>query len=292
MASLHNSSAKMAAAATDRSDVASGAADRRLTAAVETHRSILSGRIEADPYLSSVAARHRSHRFLGRCTQAVLRRQVAFLERVLTAATGLRSEELRVLDWGCGKGHISYLLRRRGFDVTTCDANDGSDDCAFGQETPIITEQGIEVVPLDDAVRLPFPDASFDCVTSFGVLEHVPHDRPSMREIRRVLRPGGVFFVAFLPYALSWTQAVARLRGNVYHDRLYRRAAVLAMAAEAGFRVEAMWLAQLFPKNSVPLALDPILEPLDRLLCRHTPLRLLATNLEAILVATDAKSPA
>ncbi len=41
---------------------------------------------------------------------------------------------------------------------------------------------------------------------------------------------------------------------------------------------------QLFPKNSVSLRAATLLEPLDRLLCRYTPLKFLATNLEIVLV--------
>lgn len=259
---------------------------------VRANRGILSSRPASDPYLGSVAARYSSHRFLGNCAQAVFQRQVAFMAKLLTGIAGGDATHLRVLDWGCGKGHISYLLKRYPFSVTACDLDDGSDDSSFGQETPIIVEQNLEVVPLRDAVRLPFEDGTFDCVTSFGVLEHVQQDHASMREIRRVLRPGGMFFITFLPYALSWTQAVARLRGNTYHDRLYWRRTLMDMAADTGFTVAAAWLAQLFPKNSVPLALDRALEPLDRLLCWYTPARYFATNIEAILIGDHGGRPA
>jgi SAM-dependent methyltransferase len=207
------------------------------------------------------------------------------LSRILHAHMRKQPGELNILDWGCGKGHITYLLQREGFVVTACDRYNDSDDSAFGQSAPIIAELDIPVVPLQDDVQLPFESASFDCVTSFGVLEHVPRDSDSLREIRRVLRPGGVFYVTFLPYPSSWTQAVARARGDGYHDRLYWRRRLRALAATAGFTVQWVQLAQLFPKNSVPLGLDPLLEKVDRALCRFTPLKYLATNLEAVLTA-------
>ncbi len=47
-----------------------------------------------------------------------------------------------------------------------------------------------------DLQRLPFPDASWDCVYASHVLEHVTDDRAAIAEIRRVLRPGGI---AILP---------------------------------------------------------------------------------------------
>ena len=60
----------------------------------------------------------------------------------------------------------------------------------------------------------------------------------------------------------------------------------LDLAQRAGFTVQTMWLGQLFPKNSIPLAADAVLEPIDRALCRHTPLRYFATNLEIVMTST------
>lgn len=53
----------------------------------------------------------------------------------------------------------------------------------------------------EDATRLTFADASFDCLLSFEVLEHVPDFRVALREARRVLRDGGRFYftVPFIP---------------------------------------------------------------------------------------------
>jgi ubiquinone/menaquinone biosynthesis C-methylase UbiE len=48
-----------------------------------------------------------------------------------------------------------------------------------------------------DATRLPFADGSLDCVYSFGVIHHIPEDSKVIREIFRVLRPGGTVMVAF-----------------------------------------------------------------------------------------------
>ena len=249
-------------------------------------RPALSARTAPEPYLSEVARREPSHRFLGNSTQAIYVRQVALLARLLESQAGSPPEQIHVLDWGCGKGHISYLLSKLRFRVVSCDIAADADDSAFGQHTPINKEQGYDVVALHDLVRLPFDDATFDCVTSFGVLEHVADDLGSMHEIRRVLKKDGVFYVSFLPYFLSWTHAVMKRWGSSYHDRLYRQRTVRELARDAGFNVQAMWLAQLFPKNSVPHAADAVLEPIDRALCRYTPLRYFATNLEIVMTAT------
>jgi len=167
-------------------------------------RSTLAKPVEADPYLMALAGRIDSHRFLGGCAQAVFIRQVDFLVELLQAKLGRERESIPVLDWGCGKGHTRYLLRKKGLDVSACDVAHQTKDSAFGQEAPILRDAGIQVVPLTDPVKLPFEERHFDCVTSFGVLEHVQNDEGSMREIHRILKTGGIFFLTFLPYFLSW----------------------------------------------------------------------------------------
>jgi SAM-dependent methyltransferase len=256
-----------------------------ITRLMKGHRSILSGPIMTDRFLSQVGQQTASHKLLANSTQLVYGRQVAFLDAVLKDYMPSLPRQPKVLDWGCGKGHITYLLKERGIDVISCDLARPIGDSAFGQEIPIIELQGIRVVPLDHASELPFADESFDCVVSFGVLEHVSSDTVSLTEVRRVLRKGGLLFITFLPYFLSWTQALARLRGDHYHDRLYSKSRLQSLAAGSNFQLAGCFHGQLFPKNSMPIGCDRVLEPLDRFLCNYTPLRCFATNLEALLVA-------
>lgn len=245
-------------------------------------RSLLSSRAELDAYLMNVAGREASHGFLGGATQGCYLRLVDLLASIHRQKQPDLSQ-VKVLDWGAGKGHISYLLRKAGFQVTSCDLQSGADDSSFSQRTPILDEQAITVLPLERECDLPFEAASFDLVVSFGVLEHVGDDLGSLKEIRRVLKPGGLFFFCFLPYWMSWTQRLAHLRGNYYHPVLYSKTDVQCLAQAAGFELAGVWHGQLLPKNALPNS--NTLERIDRFMTNWTPLKYLATNLEGLMVA-------
>ncbi len=189
--------------------------------------------------------------------------------------------EFEILDWGCGKGHISYLMREIGADITACDVR-GTDDSSFGQNTPIIEKAFINVVPLEHPYILPFKDTSFDIVLSFGVLEHVSNHLESLQEIYRILKPSGLIFCFFLPYHFSWTQRLAHLRGDFYHDRLYSKKMVKELLKQSKFQLLDIWHRQFFPKNSISYTHYHTFELIDQWLTENTLLKYTATNIEFV----------
>jgi len=240
-------------------------------------------RIPLDNRLQEMARNTPSHFFLA---NPASHNSYLFLLNYLKVFSEVRLQKkpccLRILDWGCGKGHCTYLLQNLGFKVESCDVERSSDDSAFGQETPIIAAENIEVIPLKDTVKLPFESESFDIVLSMGVLEHVENDLESLREINRILKPKGLFFCFFLPFVGSWTQYVMRSKGDNYHDRLYTKLKVSSLLKETGFELQDIWHRQLFPKNSVRYPVYHAFESLDQALVRFTPLKYLATNIEFV----------
>lgn len=239
--------------------------------------------VSADDFLTETANRFVSHQFLNNSIQLVIQRQIIYFKKVLVSYFNKPIKEIKVLDWGSGKGHIAYLLKKNDYNIASCDIKVDKGDSSFGQEIPIIEKMGHTVTPLTHEYRLPFEEGSFDCVFSFGVLEHVKNDLASMKEIRRVLQKNGVFVILYLPYALSWTQNLSHLKGNYYHDRLYSLKKIKRMSLLADFEVIEYKHAQLFPKNSVSVFFDQYLEKIDRFLCEYTPLKYFATNLEIVL---------
>jgi ubiquinone/menaquinone biosynthesis methyltransferase len=92
----------------------------------------------------------------------------------------------RVLDLACGTGDIAYLMSARGGGVTGLDVT--CEMLRLGRAKG----QGVAFVA-GDMMALPFSDAQFDVVTAGYGIRNVPELVPALAEVRRVLRPGGVF---------------------------------------------------------------------------------------------------
>ena len=102
-------------------------------------------------------------------------------------------EGLRVLDAGCGHGPLTKELRDRGATVSGFDvspamiaiARDRLGECA-------------DIRVADLAAPLPYGDNEFDLITCSLALHYVENWRPTLGELRRVLRPGGRLIVSLL----------------------------------------------------------------------------------------------
>ena len=140
----------------------------------------------------------------------------------------------RVLEWGCRHGLDSCIYRmRRGKEVEL----HGCDVCDADDYRPFHDFSGLRYRRIHHPYLLDYDDASFDVVTSNGVLEHVPDDERSVAEVFRVLRPGGAFLITCLPSRHSYTEALQRWHGAAAHDRLYTLAGARAMLRRHGFAV-------------------------------------------------------
>lgn len=98
-----------------------------------------------------------------------------------------------VLDIGCGPGIWTRELARRGYITTAIDLTSAA---------VVIARHSLQLFGLagtvveGDAENLPFRDASFDGVASHGVIHHTPDTAKCVREISRILRPGGIAVVS------------------------------------------------------------------------------------------------
>ncbi|MDK1022055.1 MAG: class I SAM-dependent methyltransferase, partial [Candidatus Hydrogenedentes bacterium] len=92
----------------------------------------------------------------------------------------------KVLDVGCGRGFAGDIVREAGGEYTGVDF--------------VSSRDGFRLA-LGDAARLPFPDALFDVVFCMDAFEHFPDPHRAAVEFRRVLRPGGFFYLSAPNYS-------------------------------------------------------------------------------------------
>ena len=104
------------------------------------------------------------------------------------AADFASTKGLRVLEIGCGLGTDGAQFARAGADYTGIDLTDAAIELAQ-KRFELFNLPG--AFQTDDAERLSFPNDSFDLVYSHGVLHHTPDIESAIREVHRVLRPGG-----------------------------------------------------------------------------------------------------
>ena len=156
-----------------------------------------------------------------------------------------------LLDWGCGLGQMTYLLKRRGFEVTAFDI---AETAAKLPALPLTS--GLSVVRSTHPTKLPFDSESFVGVLSCGVLEHVDefsepgNEVHSLREIHRVLRPGGYFPIYQLPQQHTWQEAITRrLRIGYSHPRRFTEREIRELLARSGYRVDSVRRNNMLPKN-------------------------------------------
>ena len=136
--------------------------------------------------------------------------------RATRTALDLRPGE-RVLDIGAGTGVSTEELARSGAYVVGADLSLGMLRAGRRARPSVPLLAG-------DALRLPFPDATFDAVTISFALRNVVDTDAALREFARVTRPGGrlvvcelshpsnaVFRTAYLSYLLRWLPTAARV---------------------------------------------------------------------------------
>jgi len=158
---------------------------------------------------------------------------------------GLKSGD-KILDLGCGFGRHAFEAARRGASVVALDA--GRDEVegvaatfAAMVEAGELSSENLHVAAVQgDALAIPFPDGTFDRVICSEVLEHIPDDIGAMRELARVLRPGGTMAITvprFGPELINWALSDAYHNVPGGHIRIFRKSQIKKRLTSVGMNV-------------------------------------------------------
>jgi len=150
----------------------------------------------------------------------------------------------RAIDYGCGIGRLVEPLSR---DLREVIGVDISDEMVRQASERLAGNPRVRFQALANDGRLPFPDGSFDLAWSVYVFQHLPRAafHSAMKEISRVVRPGGTFLVHLnYPYTLK-RKVQALLRKDqtpqeTYRRRFYTEGELRSTFERCGLRCERM----------------------------------------------------
>lgn len=186
----------------------------------------------------------------------------------------------RLLDLGCGEGRHTRATRLlQGVHAVALDLGEDEvrrtcDSLVEMDESPTALcrsapEAGGWLVVRGDTYRLPFADASFDCIIASEILEHLHEDDAALAEIDRILRPGGILAVSvprYWPEAVCWALSEEYPKQPGGHVRIYTREQIRGKIEGRGYRIFAdhyahglhspyWWLKCFFGINEEPNAI-------------------------------------
>jgi SAM-dependent methyltransferase len=162
-----------------------------------------------------------------------------------------------LLDIGCSMGYTLQAARDLGLTPT------GSDISEFALQE--CRRQGFRAEQ-GELGRLPFADGEFSLVTMKHVLEHTPEPRAALREVRRVLRPGGGLFIA-IPHGGYGKSLRRPLQSQFYlpgrhgreHFVYYTPTTLTKLLQSEGFRVARVNPALVHRRASLPRRVGELL---------------------------------
>ena len=158
---------------------------------------------------------------------------------------GRISKGMRVLDAGCGTGRNLVYMLRQGFDLWATDRDPAAVAAARALAAHLFPRLSPDRFGVELVERLPFPDQSMDVVISNAVLHFARDDQhfdAMVREMWRVLAPGGLFFCR-LASSIGMEHRMQPLGGNRFllpdgsERYLVDESRVMAITSQLGARL-------------------------------------------------------
>ena len=134
-----------------------------------------------------------------------------------------------VLEVGCGSGYVLSMLKKLRPDIKI----KGS-DISPSSTWRMLKKQGIKLIK-DDTTKSSFPSNKFDVVISFGVMEHTSNDQAFLKEVYRLLKPGGLNLMFNLPNKYALNDFLARTFKIGGHEQRYTKKQIISLFKEHGF---------------------------------------------------------
>jgi len=162
-----------------------------------------------------------------------------------------------VLDVGCAAGSLLAMLKERGWNVHGVEIS--------GQQAEFCRTRGLDVseLPLEENK---FPDHSFDAVLASHLIEHLNNPGSFVREVRRILKPNGRFYVT--------TPNIAGLQARIFGSRwrsaifdhlyLFSIKTLRKLLEDSGFRVERVKTWGGLGAGIAPLVIKRIFDALAK----------------------------
>lgn len=155
-------------------------------------------------------------------------------------------DKTRILDWGCRYAVDAYLIRAylsERVNIYGCDVTKEE------RQSFLYDYAELEYTQLTHQYKLPYDDNCFDVVIGSGVIEHVPNDYESLKELHRIIDNNGYLVITFLPNYLSYTEFIARKfrNGKAAHRRRYSIKQITRSLLHTGFLPVSCGYHQVLP---------------------------------------------
>ncbi len=163
----------------------------------------------------------------------------------------LKSED-KIIDIGCGDGYYLHLLSSLGIKLKLTGIDLNEDSLELAKEN--LKNKNIPLLKADLMKKLPFLSNTFDKAVMSEVAEHLPNDLKGLREVYRIIKPGGILALTvphknypFLWDPVNWslerifkTHIKSGFWAGIWnqHIRLYSKDQICKVLEKAGFKIE------------------------------------------------------